>query len=64
MDKKQIKNIISVVVALAVVCGIVVFAYNSGKKVGAESVSIVEPEETSVDWEYHQILYMNTLSED
>ena len=50
MDKKQIKNIISVVVALAVVCGIVVFAYNSGKKVGVESVSTVEPEETSEDW--------------
>ncbi len=42
MDKKNIRNIAAAVLAIVVVCGLIIFAYDSGKRAGASSVNSIE----------------------
>ena len=39
METKKTKKIIAAVLAVVLVCGLVIFAYDSGKRAGAGSVS-------------------------
>ena len=41
-NKKQMKNIAAAVIAMVVVSGLVIFAYDGGKRVGASSVVVIE----------------------
>ena len=45
MDKNKMKNIAAAVIAMVVVSGLIIFAYDSGKRVGASSVSSIEQAE-------------------
>ena len=45
MDKKKAKKILAVVLAVVLVSGAVIFAYDSGKRAGASSVSSIEQQE-------------------
>ena len=42
MDKNQMKNKAAAVLAMLVACGLIIFAYDSGKQVGASSVIGIE----------------------